>query len=248
MLLHFAKRIFSSFGEAVFPHICGICRAKNSPLCPSCFQTLSDTRRHSQVCGYCGVRETPLGALCFSCAGTVAHDGIFAALRYDDPRVARVIHLFKYRFIRDLGAPLGALLGKAILQSELSLPDALLPVPLHPRRERWRGWNQSDILAEALQKSLPEDIAPPLVRDVLVRTRFTAPQMSLRDKELRKGNMENAFQVSTKSTGKDTSFDIIGKRLWLVDDVAASGATIAACAKILKERGAREVSGVVVAR
>lgn len=72
--------------------------------------------------------------------------------------------------------------------------------------------------------------------------------MSLRDKELRKGNMENAFQVSTKSTGKDTSFDIIGKRLWLVDDVAASGATIAACAKALKEGGAREVSGVVIAR
>jgi competence protein ComFC len=248
MLFRFVKRIFSSFEEAVFPHTCGICRAENSPLCPSCFQALSAARRHSQVCGYCGTRETPLGALCFSCAGTAAHDGIFAALRYDDPRVARVIHLFKYRFIRDLGTPLGTLLGSALLQSELPFPDALLPVPLHPRRERWRGWNQSDILAEALHKSFPEDIAPPLIRNRLIRTRHTTPQMSIRDKTLRKENMENAFQVSTTDANDGDSFDIVGKNLWIIDDVAASGATIAACAKVLKEHGAREVSGIVVAR
>ncbi len=234
--------------EAFFPRLCGVCRTEGSLLCPSCALNLSNSTRQSQSCGHCGVRETPLGTVCFDCIGSAAHDGIFAALRYHHPEVARLIHLFKYRFVRDLGNPLGALLATAVLRSELPLPDAILPVPLHPRRERWRGWNQSEILAEAFRKNLPEELSPPVIKTLLVRTRFTTPQMSIRDKNLRKKNIEGAFQIAPKSTRKETPFDVTGKRIWIVDDVAASGATIAACAKVLKECGAREVFGIVVAR
>ena len=244
----FLEKIWFFAGEMLFPRSCGVCGATKSFLCPSCFLALSNGRRQSQSCGHCGVRETPLGRLCFECAACAPHDGIFAALRYGDHRVARLIHLFKYRFIRDLGTPLGTLLASAVAHSELSLPDAIIPVPLHPRRERWRGWNQSEILADALAEHLPEDVRPPVVKNILIRTRFTSPQMSLRDKELRQKNIEGAFRVNQKDAASSAPFDPRGKRIWIVDDVAASGSTIAACAATLKERGAREVFGIVVAR
>lgn len=247
--------------ETFFPRFCGGCRKEGSFLCEPCFSTILQGRRQSQVCGHCGVRETPEGRLCFGCSGAISHDGIFAALHYDDPLVAHIIHLFKYRFIRELGTPLGTILATALLQSELPIPDAILPVPLHPRRKRWRGWNQADILARSLTRNFPQDITPPILDDMLIRNRFTTPQMSLRDKNIRKKNMEGAFQTITgnqsspagyrqrgrQDTPKEAS-NIRGKSFWIVDDVAASGSTIAACARTLKEHGARHVFGIVVAR
>ena len=246
--------------EMLFPRTCGTCHQEGSFLCESCFATLRQRQRHSQTCGHCGTRETPEGQLCFSCTGSVAHDGIFAALRYDDPRVAHLIHLFKYQFVRDLGLPLGTLLSLAILQSELPLPDAIIPVPLHPRRERWRGWNQADVLAETIVQNLPKDIAPPILKHVLTRIRFTTPQMSLSDKTLRTKNIDGAFDVSAnnkrvhkklrepENTLNAEETGIAGKSFWIIDDVAASGATIAACAQTLKEHGAQRVFGIVIAR
>lgn len=234
--------------EMLFPRFCSLCHKEGHFLCESCFLTISKGRRQSQVCGHCGARETPEGQICFSCAGSVPHDGIFAALHYSDPRVSHLVHLFKYRFIQDLGSSLGKILALALLQSEVSLPDAIIPVPLHPRRERWRGWNQADILAQALTKNMPQDIAPPILDDILIRTKFTAPQMSLQSRDLRQENIAGAFQLTPNIQTKTGKTDIIGKSIWLVDDVAASGATLAACAKALKEYGAKKIFGIVVAR
>lgn len=230
--------------DTLFPRSCGVCEKPGTILCSKCFHSLP--RRSSQVCGNCGVRETPFGRSCFECIGIPAHDGIFAATHYDDPNISQLIHLFKYRFIRDLETPLGAILAESVLQSEIPLPDAILPVPLHPRRERWRGWNQSALLADALIRNIAPDIAPPLFHRLLIRNRFTAPQMSIRDRTRRKQNIKNAFSLNERSL--DIPFDISGKRLWLIDDVAASGSTIDACAATLKKHGAAEVFGIVVAR
>jgi ComF family protein len=246
------ERIVFLGKEMLFPRFCVVCRAEGAFLCEACFLVLSNERRHAQSCGHCGVRETPEGRLCFECAGTAPHDGIFAALRYGDPRIARLIHLFKYRFVRELGQPLGALFAISLLHSDLPLPDAIIPVPLHPRRERWRGWNQSEIVADEVARHVPTDIRPPVLKNLLIRTRFTAPQMSIQDKSLRKKNIEGAFRIISKdSKNKEEShniFDVREKRIWIIDDVAASGSTIAACATILKEHGTREVFGIVVAR
>lgn len=242
------KRLFSFGKEALFPRFCGVCQKESSFLCDKCFLELSKRLRHSHTCGYCGVRETPDGRLCPDCQGVALHDGIFAALHYDDPRIAHLIHLFKYRFVHDLSIPLGKLLATAMLQSDLPLPDAIVPVPLHPRRKRWRGWNQAEILAETLARHFPKEISPPVLNDLLVRNRFTAPQMSLKSKELRKKNIEDAFQLSKKCQPTEDGIPLIGKRFWVVDDVASSGSTISACARALKEHGAREVFGIVVAR
>lgn len=248
MPLDTLKQLLDVFKETLFPHSCGICRKTGSPLCNSCFLLLGNTLRHSQSCGHCGIRETPSGSLCPECSGHAPHDGLFAALRYDDPRIARLIHLFKYRFIRDLATPLGALLATATLRAELAIPDAIIPVPLHPRRERSRGWNQSALLANAFITHFPVTLMPPILDTLLVRTRYTATQMSIRDRTLREKNTEGAFRILEHAPDTPPSFDIGGKRLWLIDDVAASGSTIAACARTLKEHGAHEVFGIVIAR
>lgn len=259
----YIKGLSSQAKETLFPRSCALCQSAGSFLCESCFPVLQNSIRHSQSCGSCGARETPQGVLCSNCAGTVPHDGIFAAFRYHDPRIARLIHSFKYRFIHELGDPLGRLLASALSHSDLPLPDAIFPVPLHPRRERWRGWNQAEILANTIARSLPEDLSPPVLRGILVRTRFTVPQMSIRDKDLRKKNIEGAFQIlpekkaeflskfsqkTEKYSDKDSPFEISGKNIWLVDDVAASGSTLAAASAALKDHGAKEVFGIVIAR
>lgn len=243
----FFRRIAFVLQDAMFPLSCGGCGIYGVPLCDSCFQSIQ--RRSSQYCGVCGARETPLGKICYECLITAPnHDGIFAACHYGDSKMSRLIHLFKYRFLEELGAPLGTLLAESVLRSEIPLPDAIIPIPLHPRRERWRGWNQSVFLAEALLKHIPEDIAPPLLKDTIIRIRHTAPQMSFRDKKSREKNIKDAFQKNPDKKIKNIPFDIRGKRIWLVDDVAASGSTINSCASVLKQHGAKEVFGIVLAR
>lgn len=248
------RTLLSLFEDAFFPLRCVLCEKNGELLCASCAASLP--RRSSQVCGFCGARETPQGTLCHEChSDNSSLDGIFAATRYDVPHIARLIHLFKYRFLRDLAEPLGHILSEAVLRSELPLPDLLLPVPLHPRRERFRGWNQSLLLAEEMRKHFPEPIAPRVDPHLLNRIRFTAPQMSLRGRIDRAQNIEGAFALSPPPENKNepeknafVDARILGKYVWLIDDVAASGATLRACADVLKKSGAKKVFGVVVAR
>lgn len=228
--------------DAVFPHRCGVCDSIGLPICEACFRAIP--RRSKQVCGFCGARETPLGATCFECS-PAPEDGIFASTDYQSPKISRLIHLFKYRFIEDLSAPLGQLLSDSVIASDLPIPDIIVPIPLHPRRERWRGWNQANLLAQALANALPREIAPTLAPNLLIRTKFTAPQMSLQKRNDREQNVKDAFSINNLDGNLP---DIHGKRFWLVDDVSASGSTIRECARILKSRGAQEVWGVVVAR
>lgn len=238
-------RVLFSIRDTIFPAFCGSCGKEGSALCEPCFLALP--RRISQTCGSCGIRETPIGKLCHECAGSPI-DGLFSASRYDQRVISHLIHLFKYRFVRELGSPLGRLLAESVLRSDVPFPDAIIPVPLHPRRERWRGWNQAEILADELARWLPPDIAPPILRKRLIRTRFTTPQMPIREKSLRKLNIRGAFRANEATRGIDMPFDLQGKRLWIIDDVAASGATVSACAEALKQAGAAEVFGIVVAR
>ncbi len=250
------RRIASTLLDSIFPVTCSLCNAHGSFICDACLNTLP--KRDVQHCGACGVREMHLGTICKNCIGTVAHDGVFAIYHYDHRAIAHLIHLFKYRFIKGIGEPLGSQIGKVLTQTAIPFPDAILPVPLHPKRKRWRGWNQAEILTESLLKNLPPENTPVFLRDRLIRIRFTAPQMSLSQRADRQENIRNAFQIkqipdqstTTKHNSKkhEKPFDIAGKRLWIVDDVTASGSTISACAQVLKEAGAREVIGIVLAR
>ena len=112
--------------------------------------------------------------------------------------------------------------------------DVLVPVPLHPRRERERGYNQAALLADVIGRSSGLDVARGLER-----TRPTLPQARLSGSE-RRSNILGAF-----SLGRD---DVAGERVVLVDDVCTTAATLEECAGILRQAGAVRVSALVFAR
>lgn len=236
-LLHTAGKNLLDF---FFPIRCLGCDKEGTWLCDSCLRRIP--LRTEQQCPVCRKRVTPSGETCFSCQGDTSLDGIFVASRYSVPLLSRAIHTYKYRFVEALSEPLGDLLTEAVRQSDLPLPDALVPVPLHPRRLRFRGFNQSELLARKLGASiLPDRILP--VETLLLRTRYTMPQMKTESKEERLKNLKGAFALSKKDAS-----DIRGKSFWLVDDVVTTGTTLEECATVLKDAGAVSVFGVVLAR
>lgn len=125
----------------------------------------------------------------------------------------------------------------------LALPDLVIPVPLHPRRQRFRGFNQAEMLAEKLMTLLLPGSPIPVRSDLLRRTRFTKPQMKTDSKPERLTNLSQAFAVPLEVAGP-----LVGKTVWLVDDVATTGTTLDECAKTLKNAGVKGVWGMVIAR
>jgi ComF family protein len=122
-------------------------------------------------------------------------------------------------------------------------PDLIVPVPLHIRRFRERGFNQSWMLVQEwpeLFRRRHSGTLPELVRDALVRHRWTEPQAGL-DRRRRKTNIKGAFSVSGH-------VDILGKRVLLVDDVYTTGATAEECASVLLKNGASDVHILTLAR
>ena len=111
----------------------------------------------------------------------------------------------------------------------------LVPVPLHARRLRERGYNQSHLLAAALA----ERVSLPVDDSMLVRTRYTLPQVGLSAQE-RQENVRDAFACVSDSPA--------GKLVVLIDDVYTTGATLNACALALRDRGAWTVSALTLAR
>lgn len=227
--------------DIVFPIFCLGCEQPKEWLCADCRSRipLLEERR----CPRCYHHITPFGRTCIACSEYSSLDGVFVASHYKIPVLARAIHSYKYRFISNLAEPLGLFLADALRRTDLPLPDFIIPVPLHPRRLRFRGFNQSALLAEVLAKNITPGMDIPILQNTLIRTRYTKPQMKTRTRKERLSNLKGAFVLNreTKKAIKDTT-------LWLVDDVATTGTTLEECAKILKKAGARQVFGIVLAR
>jgi ComF family protein len=145
----------------------------------------------------------------------------------------RAIHLLKYERMTPLTRPLGERL--ALAAAELTGFDAIVPAPLHWRRRWDRGFNQADLLAREVSRrtGIPIDRR-------LLRTRSTPPQAGLSAAERRR-NVQGAFAAAGKSA-------IRGKRLIIIDDVMTTGATLEACARVLKRAGASQVAVLTLAR
>ena len=185
-------------------------------------------------CAACArVLDAPLqGPVCPWCW----HEAIAAAGHYDGA-LRRIIHAFKYEGRRSLARPLGAML-KAGAAESLQAADCAVPVPLYPWRRLRRGFNQAADLARELD--LP-------VVHALWRTRPTAPQTGL-TAIARRRNVAGAFRLSQLLSRHTRAALISDRVIVLVDDVMTTGATLAACAEVLQDAGAREVRTVTVAR
>lgn len=199
----------------LFPAFCLGCKVEGEFLCKSCFAKIQLSDRP--------YLET-YGDL----------DGLIVACPYKgNDLLQKSIHAFKYDFVKELGPILGRLLVTKLGPLGTSLDPILCPVPLHKKRRRFRGFNQSEILAAEIQKSLgwPNNA-------LLVRAHYVRPQMEL-TREDRLKNTRDAFKcIATPDN----------RTVLLVDDVATTLATLQSCAKELKKAGFKKVYGIVLAR
>ncbi len=215
-----------------FPQWCIGCGQEGDVICYSCRSSLP--RVMPPLCPRCG-RPQPSGILCSGCVGWRAEiDGIRSPFRFDGV-MRQAIHQLKYRNLKALAAPLAQLLKDYLITSPVP-GEVLVPVPLHQKRLRERGYNQSSLLAKELGK--PTNL--PVVDDYLIRQRPTSPQARTSTVDERQSNVADAF------TCRDQR--LRNKQVLLIDDVATSGATLNACATALKAAGAISVWGLVLAR
>lgn len=165
--------------------------------------------------------------------------GARAALAYGGPIAESILRL-KHGGRSDLARPLGRALLKAIAP-DLARLDAILPVPLHPRRLRQRGYNQAIELVRGARAVAPRHPRwPPLWVSTLTRIRDT-PALGRHSPLERRALVEGAFAVSRPA-------EVRGRRLLVVDDVMTTGATLSGCARALVEAGATEVHVATLAR
>jgi len=240
------KKIHKFILDTLFPIHCLSCGKENQWLCETCQSKIKV--RDEQVCPVCEKMLTPDGRTCLACKNPPHQqakknylDGLVVASSYAQFPIANATALFKYRFVSDMHVPLGNLLAKVLRKTDFPLPDIILPVPLHKRRLRWRGFNQSALLAKHLASNLlPQNIIP-FNESILTRSRYTLPQMKISDYQHRKQNIAGAFMLSPGA-------DVKNKTILLVDDIATTGSTIFECAKVLKAGGAQAVFAIVVAR
>ncbi|OIO45484.1 MAG: hypothetical protein AUJ24_00510 [Parcubacteria group bacterium CG1_02_36_42] len=226
-------KIQKFFLDILFPKFCFNCGKEGSYLCEDCFSMLEISEIHQKY-------------------STKSLTDLYFALPYQNILAKKLIRRFKYEpFIKELAETLVLLIIThfQLLDNKPNLANfILIPIPLNEKRRRWRGFNQAEEIGKELSKFLPARLASqgeaggklPLVSDCLLRVKNNYPQVELSEKE-RKENVKDIFFCQNKK-------EIFGKKILLVDDVYTTGATMEEAARILKESGAKEVRGIVVAR
>jgi ComF family protein len=208
-------------------YLCDGCEAKVirivPPFCETCSEPFEGSINTAFSCANCAHR-------------TIYFDAAVAAYR-GRGIVRDVIHEFKYNrqiHLRHLVAHwLRAALDDERLRSRRF--DVVVPVPLHPARQRERGFNQASLLAELLSAHTSIPCGP-----LLKRIRYTTTQTAL-DRSERMENLHNAFRLRK-------NVDVRGLCVLLIDDVLTTGSTLSECARILKRAGARSVHAATAAR
>jgi ComF family protein len=254
ILVSSVSGVAESLFATLFPSDCRLCgipliNISRLPVCPAC---LSDMRPIAGgICSVCGERllsphafvaeqDEPRCGLCrrleppFSRA--VAYGSYDGGLR-------ELIHLLKYEQVRPAAGALGRMLAEAIGGLEScwgQSPVAVVPVPLHARKLRQRGFNQSELIVREALKFAGANGQMASQSGVLERRRETQSQTGL-TRHQRRENIRGAFVVTRPD-------QISGREILLVDDVFTTGTTVSECARVLLRAGASKIYVATVAR
>lgn len=232
---NFIKTNFKNlFLDLIFPKFCFGCSLEGDWLCSACAGEIVEVR--TQVCPTCG-RLSQNGRFCLNDQKVHGLSGIIVACYYDEGPMKELIHNFKYNHILELNDFLAEMMANS-LKNNLDLDKKCLitAVPLHFLRRAQRGYNQAELLADAVAQRLK--IAKNL--KIIKKYRKTKPQVLTGGKS-RQNNLKNCFKINQK-------IDLGGKTIILVDDVATTATTLNECALVLREAGAKEVWGLVIAK
>lgn len=210
-------------GEEAAQAVCPECEAAidwvASPLCPCCGRVFEAGSGGDRLCGDCRTEPPPFARA-------------RAAALYDGPPAA-AIKRFKFAGQMAMLPVMQSWLQRAGCLELVAEADLLLPVPLHAKRLKARGFNQALLLARGFTDKLIDF-------ELLTRERHTVPQVGLNPKE-RRDNVKGAFAVSRPET-------VQGKNILLIDDLFTTGATAKECARVLRGAGAARVEVLTVAR
>ena len=217
---------FKALGDLFFPRRCAVCEAiltcDEQNICNDCHTDIPYTRFWSWP-------ENPAEERMWSKVGIESAVSLFF-YRYTGS-YGHILHKFKYGCNIPLGMEVGRDLGKKMaLGGRFGDIDAIVPVPLHWRRQWSRGFNQAEIISRGVAEgfaSQPEGKSITVIRSLVKRTKKTATQTRLSGKE-KVENVKNAFHVNQKVASRLLSKGI--NHILLVDDVLTSGSTLAACA------------------
>jgi len=247
-LFNFFINFKKLFLDLLFPIECLHCEKEGEWLCKKCFPKIKFNDK--QICLGCKKEDT-LGRICDNCKKNYSLDGVWVAGFFGDKLTQKLIKSLKYYFAQDVAKVLGQfmnffvrdLLSKAKFLEKENLPNIfinfndslIIPVSLHAKRERWRGFNQSELLAQNVADYLNLEIS-----SKLIRVKYKKAQAKIKAKKERAQNIKDCF----KWTGNDLG----GRNIIIIDDIVTTGSTLNEITRVLKQNNAGEVWGMVVAR
>lgn len=232
-------KLYHKLLDVLFPRLCfncGIKVSKNEPLlCNKCFSKIPIFQ--TLFCAVCHARLPDSKKLChkdaqYILAAATAYEGLVKKLIWDlkyNKKLAAAEPLKKIAeiYFNNLIEPI----------SPIGQINLICPIPLHSKKERQRGFNQSTLIT----KAIAEKFNLPFVSNCLLKIKNTPPQMELKNFEQRTKNTSGSFTVKNMA-------DIAGKTILLVDDVTTTGSTLHEAAKILKAAGAKKIIAFAIAK
>jgi ComF family protein len=244
--------VAESLFATLFPSDCRLCHTPlvNISRLPVCLPCLAEIHAITGgVCSICGERlfspraPNPAEMRCDLCHRLAPPFVKAAAYGSYDGGLRELIHLLKYEQVRPAAAVLGRMLAEAVsgLDSAWTQnPVVVVPVPLHARKSRQRGFNQSELIAQHALKLGAGNGRLVLRSKILERRRETQSQIGL-TRHQRRENLRGSFAVARPE-------EIAGREVLLVDDVFTTGTTVSECARVLRRAGASKVFVATVAR
>ncbi|HON52211.1 MAG TPA: ComF family protein [Bacteroidales bacterium] len=213
--------IFTRWIELLFPETCVVCgntlRYSEKQLCTHCLSDIPQVYIHNK-------NHNPLETLLWGQIPFVSATSFMLYTKKN--KYASILHTIKYKKNKDLGIFIGEMFGKELVKSGfLHNVDAIVPIPLHKKREQERGFNQSTVIAQGISNISQI----PVIDTAVMRIRYTESQTK-KNKEERLRNVANIFEV--------TNYHVIqNKNILLLDDVITTGATCISCAETILEQG-----------
>jgi ComF family protein len=227
--------VWEALLDLIYPPRCIFCTEiipfqEERGICKRCRNTLPFIE--GKVCQKCGkpIQDSDHRTTCFDCIkNSHVYDRGWAVFAYEG-MVKDAIYRFKYGGHKEYGKYLGKLMAEKIkYQISEEGFDLIIPIPIHKRRKKERGYNQ----AEELAKSISSELGIPMDPFILARVKETSPQSGLSIVQ-RQNNIKKAFKI-------DDTINLHQMKILLIDDIYTTGTTINYCADLLKERGAKKV-------
>lgn len=242
-LINLFTRLFWPVKLIIFPSRCQLCselleNPGEKVVCGRCLSRMEVHRGEvCQICGRFFYHQSGQKSICLECEHNPPIFSYHRSLGLYSGNLKDLIILFKYKGFEILSQPLAAALYKKYQKEGIfSGINYILPVPLHRQKQKARGFNQAELLAEELSRLS----GLPWSKKILVKIKNTPAQVSLEASE-REKNLQGAFAVKQPDKVK-------GKAFLLIDDVFTTGSTIRECARVLSQSGAREVRALTIAR